>query len=249
MIINVHGGHNRFVSGASQYLNEVTEDRLVKNEVIALLKKSGHTVYDCTDEDGKKQNDNLKNIVQKCNSHHVDLDVSIHLNAGGGHGVEVLYCDDNMKGMAANVSLKIANALGIYNRGAKKSTGLYVLNSTKAPAILIECCFVDSREDQKKWNVNRCAQAIVEGLINKSVTKHVQPTSSQSSALFLIKVDKVPKGDTLIIREKPDALSPQKGSLPYNDTHIYTIVETKNGWGRLKSGQGWISLAYTQKVK
>lgn len=28
----------------------------------------------------------------------------------------------------------------------------------------------------------------------------------------------------------------------------YTIVETKNGWGKLKSGAGWISLAYTQRV-
>ena len=28
----------------------------------------------------------------------------------------------------------------------------------------------------------------------------------------------------------------------------YTIVEEKNGWGRLKSGAGWISLHYTKKV-
>lgn len=28
----------------------------------------------------------------------------------------------------------------------------------------------------------------------------------------------------------------------------YTIVEEKNGWGRLKSGAGWISLAYTKKA-
>lgn len=32
------------------------------------------------------------------------------------------------------------------------------------------------------------------------------------------------------------------------DKGIYTIVETKNGWGKLKSGVGWISLAYTKKV-
>lgn len=28
----------------------------------------------------------------------------------------------------------------------------------------------------------------------------------------------------------------------------YTIVEEKNGWGKLKSGAGWISLSYTMKV-
>lgn len=29
----------------------------------------------------------------------------------------------------------------------------------------------------------------------------------------------------------------------------YTIAAEKNGWGKLKSGAGWISLAYTKKVK
>ena len=29
---------------------------------------------------------------------------------------------------------------------------------------------------------------------------------------------------------------------------VYTIVAESNGWGKLKSGAGWISLAYTQKV-
>ena len=32
------------------------------------------------------------------------------------------------------------------------------------------------------------------------------------------------------------------------DQGVYTIVEEKNGFGKLKSGKGWISLAYTQKV-
>lgn len=30
---------------------------------------------------------------------------------------------------------------------------------------------------------------------------------------------------------------------------IYTIVDESNGWGKLKSGAGWISLKYTQKIK
>ena len=29
---------------------------------------------------------------------------------------------------------------------------------------------------------------------------------------------------------------------------VYTIVETQNNWGKLKSGAGWISLAYTEKI-
>jgi N-acetylmuramoyl-L-alanine amidase CwlA len=30
---------------------------------------------------------------------------------------------------------------------------------------------------------------------------------------------------------------------------VYTIVDELNGWGKLKSGAGWISLAYTERVK
>ena len=29
---------------------------------------------------------------------------------------------------------------------------------------------------------------------------------------------------------------------------VYTIIKEQNGWGQLKSGQGWISLKFTQKV-
>ena len=166
--INVHAGHNKIVPGAGKYLNEVTEDRKVKNKVIILLKAAGHTVYDCTDDSGTTQSKNLSNIVAKCNAHNVDLDISIHLNAGGGTGTEILYTSAKGKTYAAKVSAAVAEALGIKNRGAKKRDDLYVLNHTKAPAILVECCFVDSKTDTGKWNVDKCAAAIVKGVTGKT---------------------------------------------------------------------------------
>ena len=30
---------------------------------------------------------------------------------------------------------------------------------------------------------------------------------------------------------------------------LYTIIDEKDGWGKLKNGSGWISLEFTQKVK
>jgi N-acetylmuramoyl-L-alanine amidase len=82
MKINVHGGHNKLTPGAHSLLDELTEDRKVKAKVINLLRAAGHTVYDCTDDKGKTEDDNLVNIVKKCNAHKVDIDVSIHLNCG-----------------------------------------------------------------------------------------------------------------------------------------------------------------------
>lgn len=177
---NVHGGHNTKVPGANKYLNEVTEDRKVKNKVIELFKENGHTAYDCTDDSGSTQSANLSNIVVKCNAHTVDLDISIHLNAGGGTGVEVLYYSGDNKGkeIAKKVSAKVASALGLKDRGAKARSDLYVLNNTKATAILVECCFVDSQTDAKAWNVDKCAKAIVEGILNSNVED--KPSDSQT---------------------------------------------------------------------
>ena len=89
MIINVHGGHSLKCRGATGLLDEVNEDRKVKNKVIELLRAKGHVVYDCTDDVGKNQNANLRNIVNKCNAHTVNLDVSIHLNSNRCNGTEV----------------------------------------------------------------------------------------------------------------------------------------------------------------
>ena len=184
---NVHGGHNSIVPGATSILNEVTEDRKVKNKLISLLKGDGHTVYDCTDDTGKTSGANLANIVAKCNKHSVDLDISIHLNAGRNDskgdgstgGVEVFCYDSKTKSVAEKITDAIADEFGYHNRGVKYSTGLYVLRNTKSKAILIECCFVDDKDDAKAWNAERCAAAIYKGLTGKAATSST--TSSGTS--------------------------------------------------------------------
>ena len=192
-IYNVHGGHNSIVPGASKYLNEVTEDRKVKNKVIELLRAAGHTVYDCTDDSGRTQSQNLANIVAKCNAHSVDYDISIHLNAGGGTGTEVLYHPTSSKGkaMAEVMSKRVADALGLKNRGAKSRSDLYVLKRTKAPAVLVECCFVDSVTDRDKWNVDVCAKAIVEAVTGKMVSSGTSSNASSSTPTAQTKADQL----------------------------------------------------------
>ena len=169
-IYNVHGGHNYYAPGAKKYLDEVKEDRIVKNEVIKLLRQEGHTVYDCTDEDGKNKNAVLYNIVKKCNAHSVDLDISIHLNAGGGSGVEVWNYDARTKDISDRICYSISKELDIPNRGTKYTQNLYVLSNTKSKAILIECCFTDSASDYDAWSGSRCAKAIVEGILGKHIS-------------------------------------------------------------------------------
>ena len=185
---NIHGGHNKIVPGASKIIDEVTEDRKVKNALIELLDDEGHTVYDCTDDSGRTSGANLANIVAKCNKHSVDLDVSIHLNSGRGDtkgdgstgGVEVFCYDSKTKDVAKKIADAIAAEFGYNKRsdsttpsgyaGVKYSKGLYVLRNTKSKAILVECCFVDDKDDTKVWNAEKCAAAIYKGITGKTAS-------------------------------------------------------------------------------
>lgn len=242
-VYNVHGGHNRIVPGASKYLDEVTENRIVKDKVIAYLRAAGHTAYDCTDDVGRTQSGNLSNIVKKCNVHKADLDISIHLNSGGGTGVEVLYYSDTGKNFAERISSKTADALGLKNRGAKKRTNLYVLRHTKAAAVLVECCFVDSIADKDRWDAGKCAKAIAEAVTGEPIAD-----ADDAKVPFLVKVivpDLTIRAGTGMNTKALDHIT---------DRGAYTIVEVRyNGstpWGRLKSGAGWISLAekYVKRI-
>ena len=194
---NVHGGHSLKCRGVSSLLDEVNEDRAVKNKLIELLRASGHTVYDCTDDYSTTQGANLSAIVSKCNAHDVDLDISIHLNGarndtvGDGKcgGVEVYGYDDRIYGTAYRVAESIANTLGIgfHGQPVKYNKGLYVLRKTRAKAILIECCFVDDKDDVNRWNATKCAMAIASALgckTNVSTTPVKQNTNVSRETYF-----------------------------------------------------------------
>lgn len=264
MIINVHGGHSLKCRGASGLLDEVNEDRVIKNKVIELLRANGHTVYDCTDDVGKTQNENLRNIVNKCNAHKVDLDVSIHLNAGGGTGTEVYIYSDSSKAKdeAERIAKNISNTLGIRNRGVKTTTKLYVLRKTNSPALLVECCFVDNAIDKVKWNADKCAKAIVEGILNKSVNEHFEtptpkPQTNTSSALgtYMITASdlKVRTGPGMNYRVKThneltkDAKAhdyDKDGCINYG-TRV-TVSRFDGDWAKIPSG--WVAKRYLKKV-
>ena len=177
-VYNVHGGHNSIVPGAKGLLDETTEDRKVTARVISALRAAGHTVYDCTDDSGRTQGQNLANIVAKCNAHPVDLNISNHLNAGGGTGVEVWCYNEKTKDIAAAICANVSATLGIPNRGVKYSKNLYVLRKTAGSAILVECCFVDNQNDASHWNADKCGDAIASAIAGKTVSG----TASSGSA-------------------------------------------------------------------
>lgn len=72
------------------------------------------------------------------------------------------------------------------------------------------------------------------------VTKN--EATNGSGASYLVKVVCA----ALRIRKEPSTNSKITGVI--RDRGVYTIIEEKNGWGKLKSGAGWICLEYTKKV-
>ena len=199
MRINVSAGHNpdgKVACGAVGLLKESTEARKVTNEVVRLLKEQGHTVYNCTCDNGTSQGDVLKKIVAKCNQHSVDLDVSIHFNAGAGAqkkngqttGTEVLVYNDSSKAMAAAQRVaKQISALGFKNRGIKIRDALYFLRNTKSPAMLVECCFVDDGDDAALYDYKKMAAAIVRGITGDN-TIGTKSDQKQTAKLYRVQV-------------------------------------------------------------
>ncbi|MCQ2308070.1 MAG: N-acetylmuramoyl-L-alanine amidase [Bacteroidales bacterium] len=79
--------------------------------------------------------------------------------------------------------------------------------------------------------------------IAAEVNKRLGVTEKASSKEFKVRVNDA----SLNVRKGPGVLYSVVSKI--TDKGVYTIVEEKNGWGKLKSGAGWISLKYCTKIK
>ena len=194
MRIGVRGGHTELCSGAVGIINELTEDRKVKDAVISKLKSLGHTVIDCTPPKNytSDQGIDLAYGVSKANSNGVDLFVSIHFNNcyntyNGALGTEVCVYRNNST--AQNIVNSLA-ALGFKNRGQKIRTGLYELRATNMTAVIVETCFVEATEDVRIYKgvgVDVVANAIVKGITGKTVSNGSTVGSTGNTAKPTVK--------------------------------------------------------------
>src|SRR5262245_41981849 len=160
MRIAISSGHGKYVSGAvgpSPWgLDEHKEAVRVVDAVTPQLNSDGNSAVSYEDTTSRSQQENLNRIVSWHNSQTRDYDVSVHFNAyqtsNSPKGTECYYYSQQQ--LASRVASGIAGTSGLINRGAKKNTGLYFLNSTNKPAILIEVCFVDSKADVDLYKTN-----------------------------------------------------------------------------------------------
>src|SRR5262249_8357555 len=147
--ICISSGHGLHIRGAADILDEVNEARKVADKVAEHLRSAGIQAKRFDDNNNESQNENLNAIVDWHNSQERDLDVSVHFNAyehtTKAMGTEVLYVTQEQ--IADDVCDAICEAGSFINRGPKYRSDLFFLNSTDAPSILLEVCFVDSEAD------------------------------------------------------------------------------------------------------
>lgn len=182
MRIGIDEGHclsgaNTGSSGCGKREEVLTRE--VGKELTAIFKNEGHSTINCTVDKAPSNNDSLRLRVQKANAQGLDYFISIHFNAcvndekgdGKTTGTEVYVFNGSKSKVyvhAKRVSDNLAK-LGLKNRGVKDGKNLYVLKHTNANAMLVECCFIDDKDDMKLYDPKKFAKAIAEGILNKTI--------------------------------------------------------------------------------
>jgi N-acetylmuramoyl-L-alanine amidase len=173
------------------------EDRLtldVGNRVISKLRALGHEVIPCLPARSTSVTNSLLQRVNTANSNRVEVFVSIHFNAfnGQANGAEVFAASDNGRRIAQPVLNEIVR-LGFFNRGVKSGSHLYVLRNTNMPAILVECCFVDSPRDMNIYEPEATANAIVRGLTGQvpSTPVNAVPDEEMNTDTSVLRLQRV----------------------------------------------------------
>ena len=188
---------------------------------------------------------------------HADAAVSVHHNAFTGSwnnatGVEV-YVDKN----ATDKDLELANLIhkklveytGLKGRGVKRAN-FTVIYQNEIPAVLVEGGFMDGENDYKVITSDQgqdaYARAVAESLIEfcgltEKQVQPAEPAPSENQNGYLVKINT----DELNVRKGPGTKYAIVTVVKKGE--VYTIVSEENGWGKLKSGAGWIKLSYTTR--
>ncbi|MEY7999372.1 N-acetylmuramoyl-L-alanine amidase [Clostridium sp. Mt-5] len=119
-------------------------------------------------------NESLQKRCDISNDANAKYFVCIHANyftESSAHGTETLYYTGNSEGekLALNIQNSIVKEVGMYDRGLKDGSWLYIAKNTNATSALVELGFVSSPDDAAKLSSDeyrqKFAQAIADGIL------------------------------------------------------------------------------------
>ena len=210
MKICITVGHSILKSGACTSADGVVNEYQYNKSLAPVLadtfRKEGHKadVIICPEKQFKTKSEEKSYKIPRINSEGYDLLIELHLNSSGvgAFGTEVFYYSEKGKEYAQRVVDKLSKPFirkkgdkEVGNRGAKLDKSLYILNSSKPTAILIESFFCDNKEDcekAKKFGYEGIAKLIVEGTLNKNINNEGVKQMYKHTIVYDGEVDKIP---------------------------------------------------------
>ncbi len=146
---NCTSADGRSKGGCLEYNWNKAFSRQVKSE----LEKNGHLVKRvvCPEKQFKSSKEEKKYKLDIEKNGNYDLVIELHLNASDdktSNGVEILYTSSKGKKYAEAIQKQLSTVFR--DRGAKKREDLYILNQTKAVAVVLETFFCTCKNDYKK---------------------------------------------------------------------------------------------------
>lgn len=205
--------------------------------------------------------DGMAAKVGFANSWGADLYIPIHTNAFNGEvsGTRMFYYSTTGKKACNAIFNRLAPITPGKSENIKQNSNLYELINPNAYCAYVEVDFHDV-PNVAKWivnNVREIGEAIAHGVCDyagvnyKASIEETPAIDDKPTTEF--KPYKVKVGiNNLNIRKGPGTNYNKAGS--YTGIGVFTIVDVKpgegsdSGWGKLKSGAGWISLDYTKRV-
>jgi len=160
-----HGGYDTGAVGNGLQEKDITLDVCLKlkplleyNSISTILTRDGDYAPGHLEGD---LNGELLARVEIAEKNKVDLFLAIHVNSGGGTGVEILVT--GLGGQAEISAKKILPYLvqvGSWTNRGVKTQNVLVLNKTSMPAILTENGFIDNATDAAKLKAPNFLQAL-----------------------------------------------------------------------------------------
>ena len=148
----------------------------------------------------KDEVDTLEQEIKECNEFKPDLAVDIHNNAGGGDGVEAFYhYGGGLSKTAADNIVKEIVKIGQNSRGIKIKKNAAgkdyygFIRETTAPAVIVECAFVDNKTDIKIIDTAeervKMGIAIAKGILTTLGIKYKEPEKvTKKEPLYKVQV-------------------------------------------------------------
>ncbi len=176
----------KFADGS--VMKENAFNKIVAGYLEVALKRCGFAVVQTSPENNDIP---LSVRAKRANHANSDLHISVHANAygnswNGANGIETFVCtmkDKKTFSAAKAIQKELVKATGLHDRGVKENPNLYILNSTKMPAVLVECGFMTNKKEAELLRSDSyrrtIAEAICKGVCSYFGQNYKQPKQPQ----------------------------------------------------------------------